>query len=67
MEDIQALIVLNNKKMPKQSIMAGYYARLTQIFAVSDNHLYHAYAWLKLFGEPPLLRFWSGLYFRRKP
>ncbi|MEW5303996.1 MAG: hypothetical protein WDW36_006639 [Sanguina aurantia] len=49
-EDIQALIVLNNKKMPKQSIMAGYYARLTQIFAVSDNHLYHAYAWLKLFG-----------------
>lgn len=47
-EDIQALITLA-KKTPKQQLMATYYARLTQIFAVSENHLYHAYAWLKLF------------------
>lgn len=47
-EDIQALIALS-KKAPKQQMMATYYARLTQIFAVSENHLYHAYAWLKLF------------------
>jgi translation initiation factor 3 subunit A len=25
------------------------HSRLTQIFAVSQSHLYHAYAWLKLF------------------
>lgn len=36
-------------QMPKQQLMATFYARLTQIFAVSENHLYHAYAWLKLF------------------
>lgn len=48
MEDIQALIALA-KKAPKQQLMATYYSRLTQIFAVSKNHMYHAYAWLKLF------------------
>eukprot|EP00798_Chlamydomonas_sp_ICE-L_P024015 gene24015-9590_t len=47
-EDIQALIALA-KRTPKQQLMATYYARLTQIFAVSENHMYHAYAWLKLF------------------
>jgi len=47
-EDIQALVTLA-KKAPKQQMMATYYARLTQIFAVSENHVYHAYAWLKLF------------------
>ncbi|KAL6753630.1 eukaryotic initiation factor [Haematococcus lacustris] len=47
-EDIQSLILLQ-KKSPKQQSMATYYARLTQIFAVSENHLYNAYAWLKLF------------------
>jgi len=47
-EDIQALIALA-KKAPKQQLMATYYSRLTQIFAVSKNHMYHAYAWLKLF------------------
>ncbi len=46
-EDIQALIALA-KKVPKPALMATYYATLTQIFAVSENHLYHAYAWLKL-------------------
>jgi hypothetical protein len=47
-EDIQALIALG-KKPPKQQMMATYYAKLTQIFARSESHLYHAYAWLKLF------------------
>ena len=47
-EDIQALIALA-KKAPKQQLMATYYSRITQIFAVSKNHMYHAYAWLKLF------------------
>uniref|UniRef100_A0A383WBK9 Eukaryotic translation initiation factor 3 subunit A n=1 Tax=Tetradesmus obliquus TaxID=3088 RepID=A0A383WBK9_TETOB len=47
-EDIQALIALG-KRQPKQQMMATYYSRLTQIFAVSQSYLYHAYAWLKLF------------------
>ena len=47
-EDIQNLISLG-KRQPKQQMMATYYSRLTQIFAVSEGHLYHAYAWLKLF------------------
>eukprot|EP00879_Flechtneria_rotunda_P014619 GHRR01015276.1.p1 GENE.GHRR01015276.1~~GHRR01015276.1.p1 ORF type:complete len:664 (+),score=257.01 GHRR01015276.1:165-2156(+) len=47
-EDIQALIALG-KRQPKQQMMATYYSRLTQIFAVSQAYLYHAYAWLKLF------------------
>lgn len=38
------------KKTPKPSMMVVYYAKLTEIFWVSDSHLYHAYAWLKLFG-----------------
>lgn len=47
-EDIQQLILLG-KKHPKQQLMATYYARLTQIFAVSEDHTYEAYSWLKLF------------------
>ncbi|GFH15705.1 eukaryotic translation initiation factor 3 subunit 10 [Haematococcus lacustris] len=47
-EQLKSLILLQ-KKSPKQQSMATYYARLTQIFAVSENHLYNAYAWLKLF------------------
>lgn len=34
---------------PKQPQLASYYTRLTQIFAVSDSPMYHAFAWLKLF------------------
>ncbi|KAK9073903.1 hypothetical protein SSX86_006497 [Deinandra increscens subsp. villosa] len=37
------------KKMPKSSLMAVYYAKLTEIFWISSSHLYHAYAWFKLF------------------
>jgi len=37
------------KKTPKASLMVVYYAKLTEIFWISSSHLYHAYAWLKLF------------------
>lgn len=37
------------KKTPKASLMVVYYAKLTEIFWTSSSHLYHAYAWLKLF------------------
>ncbi|KAI0495813.1 hypothetical protein KFK09_022118 [Dendrobium nobile] len=47
-EDIHGLMSMV-KKHPKPSLMVIYYAKLTEIFRVSESHLYHAYAWLKLF------------------
>ncbi|KAJ4982275.1 hypothetical protein NE237_033112 [Protea cynaroides] len=47
-EDIYGLMCMV-KKTPKPSLMVLYYAKLTEIFWVSDSHLYHAYAWFKLF------------------
>ncbi|CAL5014158.1 unnamed protein product [Urochloa decumbens] len=47
-EDIHGLMNMV-KKMPKPSVLVVYYAKLTEIFWISDSHLYHAYAWLKLF------------------
>lgn len=47
-EDIHGLMCLV-KKTPKPSLMVVYYAKLTEIFWISGSHLYHAYAWLKLF------------------
>lgn len=47
-EDIYGLTSMV-KKMPKSSLMALYYAKLTDIFRISSSHLYHAYAWFKLF------------------
>uniref|UniRef100_A0A1D1YN33 Eukaryotic translation initiation factor 3 subunit A n=1 Tax=Anthurium amnicola TaxID=1678845 RepID=A0A1D1YN33_9ARAE len=47
-EDVHGLMCMV-KKTPKPSLMVIYYAKLTEIFWVSDSHLYHAYAWLKLF------------------
>nr|AIZ68197.1 eukaryotic translation initiation factor 3 subunit A-like protein [Albuca bracteata] len=47
-EDIHGLMTMV-KKSPKPSLMVVYYAKLTEIFWVADSHLYHAYAWLKLF------------------
>ncbi|CAO2207606.1 unnamed protein product [Urochloa humidicola] len=44
-EDIHGLMSMV-KKMPKPSVLVVYYAKLTEIFWI---HLYHAYAWLKLF------------------
>lgn len=39
-EDIQGLSAIG-KKPPKPQLMATYYAKLTRIFAVSDNYLYN--------------------------
>ncbi|KAL7239737.1 hypothetical protein ACSBR2_005588 [Camellia fascicularis] len=47
-EDIHGLMCMV-KKTPKASLMVVYYAKLTEIFWVSGSHLYHAYAWFKLF------------------
>jgi hypothetical protein len=47
-EDIQGLMAMG-RKPPKAQMMASYYARLTRIFTVSENHLYAGYAWFKLF------------------
>ncbi|KAJ8570708.1 hypothetical protein K7X08_037680 [Anisodus acutangulus] len=47
-EDIYGLMCMV-KKTPKPSLMVVYYGKLTEIFRISSNHLYHAYAWLKLF------------------
>ncbi|XP_058107148.1 eukaryotic translation initiation factor 3 subunit A isoform X2 [Magnolia sinica] len=47
-EDVHGLMCMV-KKTPKPSLMVIYYAKLTEIFWVSDSHLYHAYAWFKLF------------------
>lgn len=47
-EDIYGLTSMV-KKMPKTSLMVIYYAKLTEIFRISSSHLYHAYAWFKLF------------------
>lgn len=50
-EDIQNLVKESPKgiKGPKASLMAVYYARLTQIFTRSEAKLYNAYAWFRLF------------------
>ncbi|XP_015897687.3 eukaryotic translation initiation factor 3 subunit A [Ziziphus jujuba] len=47
-EDIYGLMCMV-KKTPKASLMVVYYAKLSEIFWISGSHLYHAYAWLKLF------------------
>eukprot|EP00189_Rhodosorus_marinus_P010280 CAMPEP_0184745962 /NCGR_PEP_ID=MMETSP0315-20130426/8574_1 /TAXON_ID=101924 /ORGANISM="Rhodosorus marinus, Strain UTEX LB 2760" /LENGTH=929 /DNA_ID=CAMNT_0027218337 /DNA_START=98 /DNA_END=2887 /DNA_ORIENTATION=+ len=47
-EDIHMLISLA-KKMPKAQTMGIYYERLTQVFWMSKNYLYHAHALYKLY------------------
>ncbi|KAK6915640.1 Proteasome component (PCI) domain, partial [Dillenia turbinata] len=47
-EDIYGLMCMV-KKTPKPSLLVVYYAKLTEIFWTSASHLYHAYAWFKLF------------------
>lgn len=47
-EDIHGLMCMV-KKTPKPSLMTVYYVKLTEIFWKSSSHLYHAYAWFKLF------------------
>eukprot|EP00887_Chlorella_sp_A99_P004683 scaffold4.g4683.t1 len=54
-EDIQGLVGMAPKaseggvKGPRPALMATYYAKLTQIFTKSENRLYNAYAWYRLF------------------
>ncbi|PPR80361.1 hypothetical protein GOBAR_AA40355 [Gossypium barbadense] len=47
-EDIHGLMSIV-KKTTKASLMVVYYAKLTEIFWISGSHVYHGYAWLKLF------------------
>ncbi len=47
-EDIYAIIVAG-KKTPKAKLMVSYYEKLTRIFWVSDNKLFHAYAWYRYY------------------
>ncbi len=47
-EDIHGLTIILNKS-PNPRMMASYFSKLTKVFWVSENYLYHAYAWYKLF------------------
>lgn len=47
-EDIYAIMQLG-KKVPKPKLMATYYEKLTRIFWVSENHLFHAYTWYRFY------------------
>eukprot|EP00640_Fibrocapsa_japonica_P000291 CAMPEP_0113937048 /NCGR_PEP_ID=MMETSP1339-20121228/3751_1 /TAXON_ID=94617 /ORGANISM="Fibrocapsa japonica" /LENGTH=893 /DNA_ID=CAMNT_0000939673 /DNA_START=127 /DNA_END=2808 /DNA_ORIENTATION=+ /assembly_acc=CAM_ASM_000762 len=47
-EDIYAIMQIGNK-VPKARLMASYYEKLTRIFWVSGNYLFHAYAWYKYY------------------
>jgi translation initiation factor 3 subunit A len=47
-EDIHTLLSLS-KRSPKNSMMATYFERLTRIFLVSENYLFHAAAWSRYY------------------
>merc|ERR1711871_636567 len=47
-EDIYAIIQIG-KKTPKSKLMVNYYEKLTRIFLVSENYLFHGYAWYKYY------------------
>jgi len=47
-EDIHGLMCMVKKTL-KPSLMTAYYVKLIEIFWISSSHLYHAYAWFKLF------------------
>eukprot|EP00124_Ichthyophonus_hoferi_P005504 Ihof_evm1s816 gene=Ihof_evmTU1s816 len=47
-EDIHGLMGMS-KKPPKPQMMATYFEQLALVFWKSDNYLFHAYSWHKLF------------------
>jgi len=47
-EDIYSIMQLS-KKAPKAKILSQYYEKLINIFWVSGNYLFHAYAWYKYY------------------
>ena len=47
-EDIHTLLSLS-KRPAKNIMMANYYEKLTQIFRVSENYLFHAAAWSRYY------------------
>jgi translation initiation factor 3 subunit A len=48
-EDIHTLLNLS-KRPPKNIMMANYYEKLTRIFLVGENYLFHAAAWSRYYG-----------------
>ncbi|EKM51355.1 uncharacterized protein PHACADRAFT_263445 [Phanerochaete carnosa HHB-10118-sp] len=48
-EDIHNLLIMA-KKAPRPAMMANYYEKLTKIFLMSGNALYHAAAWGRSYG-----------------
>ncbi|QIW97595.1 hypothetical protein AMS68_003113 [Peltaster fructicola] len=47
-EDIHILLNLS-KRAPKNVMMANYFEKLTKIFLVSENYLFHAAAWSRYY------------------
>jgi len=47
-EDIYAIMIAG-KKTPKARLMMNYYDKLQRIFWVSDNKLFHGYAWYRYY------------------
>ena len=57
MEDIYNILQISHTRRkanpelppPKAKLMAAYYEKLTTLFWVSENHLFHAFAWYKYY------------------
>jgi translation initiation factor 3 subunit A len=62
-EDVRSLLIMA-KKAPRPAMMANYYEKLTKIFLMSGNALYHAAAWSRLYGVATSIGGRSGEEFR---